>query len=44
MVVLSLSNNMLKVYFKPTCSTCKTAVSLLKEETDEEIEYISGDF
>jgi arsenate reductase len=29
---------MLKVYFKPTCSTCKTAVSLLKEETDEEVE------
>jgi arsenate reductase len=29
---------MLKVYFKPTCSTCKTALGLLKEETDEEIE------
>jgi arsenate reductase len=29
---------MLKVYFKPTCSTCKTAVGLLKGETDEDIE------
>jgi arsenate reductase len=29
---------MLKVYFKSTCSTCKTAVGLLKENTDEDIE------
>ena len=29
---------MLKVYFKPNCATCKTALGLLKQETDEEIE------
>ena len=29
---------MLKVYFKPTCSTCRTALGLLKDETDEQIE------
>lgn len=29
---------MLKIWFKPTCSTCRTALSLLKNETDEEIQ------
>jgi arsenate reductase (glutaredoxin) len=31
---------MLKVYFKPNCATCQTALSLLKKETDEELELI----
>lgn len=31
---------MLKVYFKPNCSTCRTALSLMKENTDEKIETI----
>lgn len=31
---------MLRIYFKPTCSTCRTALSLIKEETDENIEII----
>ncbi|MCX6291398.1 MAG: arsenate reductase family protein [Bacteroidetes bacterium] len=31
---------MLKVYFKPNCSTCRTALSLMKEHTDEKIETI----
>ena len=31
---------MLKVYFKPTCATCQTALSLLKKNTDEEMELI----
>lgn len=29
---------MLKIFFKPTCSTCRTALSLIKENTNEEIE------
>jgi arsenate reductase (glutaredoxin) len=29
---------MLKVYFKPNCSTCQTALQLLKANSDEEIE------
>ena len=31
---------MLKVYFKPNCATCRTALSLLKKEADEEMELI----
>jgi len=29
---------MLKIYFKPTCSTCRTALDLIKENTKEKIE------
>ena len=28
---------MIQIWFKSTCSTCKTALALIKEETDEEI-------
>jgi arsenate reductase (glutaredoxin) len=31
---------MLKVYFKPNCATCRTALSILKKNTDEEMELI----
>ena len=31
---------MLKIYFKPNCATCQTALSLLKKNTDEEYEII----
>ena len=31
---------MLKIYFKPNCSTCRTALSLLKENTNEDYELI----
>src|ERR1051326_6558256 len=31
---------MLKVYFKPNCATCQTALSLLKKNTDEDLELI----
>lgn len=31
---------MLKVYFKPNCSTCRTALQLMRENTSEEIETI----
>ena len=31
---------MLKVYFKPDCATCRTALSLAKENSKEEIETI----
>lgn len=31
---------MLKVYFKPNCATCRTALSLIKHNTDEELETI----
>jgi arsenate reductase (glutaredoxin) len=31
---------MLKVYFKPNCATCRTALSLLKKNTEEEMELI----
>src|SRR3569832_1539744 len=31
---------MLKVYFNPNCATCQTALSLLKKNTDEEMELI----
>lgn len=31
---------MLKVYFKPNCSTCRTALQLMRDNTKEEIETI----
>ncbi len=31
---------MLKVYFKPNCSTCQTALSLIRENTTEKIEKV----
>jgi arsenate reductase (glutaredoxin) len=31
---------MLKVYFKPNCATCQTALSILKKNTDEELELV----
>lgn len=31
---------MLKVFFKSTCSTCRNALSLIKEETDEDIQLV----
>src|SRR2546421_8169552 len=31
---------MLKVYFKPNCATCPTALSLLKENANEEMELV----
>src|SRR4051812_3067391 len=31
---------MLKIYFKPNCSTCRTALSYIKENTKEEIETV----
>jgi arsenate reductase (glutaredoxin) len=31
---------MLKVYFKPNCATCQTALALMKKNTDEELELI----
>jgi arsenate reductase len=31
---------MLRVYFKPNCSTCRTALSLVKENTNEELELV----
>ena len=31
---------MLKIYFKPNCATCQTALSLLKKNTDEDYELI----
>ena len=31
---------MLKIYFKSTCSTCRTALSLIKENTDEAYELV----
>lgn len=31
---------MIKFYTKPTCSTCRTALQLLKENCDEEIESV----
>ncbi len=31
---------MLKIYFKPNCSTCRTALSLIKDNTDEDYELI----
>ncbi|MFN8165421.1 MAG: ArsC/Spx/MgsR family protein [Bacteroidia bacterium] len=29
---------MLKIYFKPNCSTCRNALNLIKENTDEDYE------
>ena len=31
---------MLKIYFKSTCSTCKNALELIKENTDEDYELV----
>ena len=31
---------MLKIYFKSTCATCQTALSLLKNNTDEDYEIV----
>ena len=31
---------MLKIYFKPNCSTCRTTLSLVKENTEEEPEIV----
>ena len=31
---------MLKVYFKPNCATCQTALSLIKQNTKEELQKI----
>ena len=31
---------MLKVYFKSTCSTCRNALTLIKENTDEDYELV----
>ena len=31
---------MLKIYFKPNCSTCQTALSLMKKNTDEDYEIV----
>src|SRR3954465_4006582 len=31
---------MLKVYFKSNCSTCQTALKLLKDNTDEDYEIV----
>ncbi|MBX7182450.1 MAG: arsenate reductase (glutaredoxin) [Bacteroidia bacterium] len=31
---------MLKIYFKSTCSTCRKALDILKEETSEHIEIV----
>ena len=31
---------MLKIYFKPNCSTCQTALKLIKDHSDEEIQIV----
>jgi len=31
---------MLKVYFKPNCATCQTALKLIKQNSEEELELI----
>ena len=31
---------MLKVYFKPNCSTCQTALKFIRDNTDEEFETV----
>ncbi len=31
---------MLKIYFKSTCSTCRNALALIKEHTDEDYELV----
>ena len=31
---------MLKIYFKSTCATCKTALDLIKKNTDEDYELV----
>lgn len=31
---------MIKIWFKSTCSTCRTALSLIKEESDDDISIV----
>ncbi len=31
---------MLKVYFKPNCATCQTALKLIKQNSDEELDLV----
>lgn len=31
---------MIKIYYKPTCSTCRSAISLINDKTDEDYELI----
>lgn len=31
---------MIEIWFKSTCSTCRTALSLMKEQTDEDISIV----
>ncbi len=31
---------MIEIWFKSTCSTCRTALSLIKEESDEDISIV----
>ena len=31
---------MLKVYFKPNCATCRTALQLIKENSEEELDTV----
>jgi|SRR4051812_40965382 arsenate reductase len=31
---------MLRVYFKPNCATCQTALKLMKENTDEDLDLV----
>jgi arsenate reductase (glutaredoxin) len=31
---------MLKVYFKPNCATCQTALKLIKDNTDEKLDLV----
>jgi len=31
---------MIKIWFKSTCSTCRTALSLIREESDDEISIV----
>lgn len=36
----SMSINMLKIYYKPTCSTCRKALDLIKNQTSEPVEIV----
>jgi arsenate reductase (glutaredoxin) len=31
---------MIKIYYKPNCATCQTALSLVKHETEEELDLV----
>ena len=31
---------MIKIYYKPNCATCQTALSLVKHETDEKLDLV----